>query len=108
ANGVIVITTKRGGFEQDLTVKYTGLTGVAFNQEDNYNLFDGPGLKRFEKYLYQNTNRALGRNWSDNNIANTRTTDWMDVFFSPAIQQNHYFFFCWFKEFSFTYFGWIC
>lgn len=89
ANGVIVITTKRGGFEQDLTVKYTGLTGVAFNQEDNYNLFDGPGLMEFERYLYQKTNRAIGRNWRDNDIANARTTDWMDVFFSPAIQQNH-------------------
>src|SRR5690606_22680131 len=26
ANGVIVITTKRGSFDQDLTIKYSGLT----------------------------------------------------------------------------------
>ena len=89
ANGVIVITTKRGSFEQDLAVKYVGLTGIAFNQKDHYNTFDGPGLKRFEKYLYQNTGGTVGANWSENNIRNTKTTDWMDVFFSPAIQQNH-------------------
>lgn len=89
ANGVIVITTKRGGFDQDLKVKYVGLTGVVFNQTDNYNTFDGPGLKRFEKYLYQNTRGSVGRNWPENNINSTTTTDWMDYFFSPAIQQNH-------------------
>jgi len=89
ANGVIVITTKRGSFDQDLSIKYTGLTGVVFNQKDHYNLFDGPGLKRFEKYLYQNTGGAVGRNWPENDINRTQTMDWMDFFFSPAIQQNH-------------------
>jgi len=87
ANGVIVITTKRGGFDQDLSIKYSGLTGIQYLQDNHYNLFDGKGLMEFENYTMKNYN--IGNRWTANDIANSPNTDWADIFFAPAIQQNH-------------------
>ncbi len=89
ANGVIVITTKRGGFDQDLSIKYSGLTGVQYLQDNQYNLMDGKGLKALEKHMYTNYNGAIGKNWTATEIANAPTTDWENTFFRPAVQQNH-------------------
>ena len=89
ANGVIVITTKRGSFDQDLTIKYSGLTGIQYLQDNKYNLLDGSGLRSLEKHLYAGYNGALGRNWTAAQIANSPNTDWENIFFRPAIQQNH-------------------
>lgn len=89
ANGVIVITTKRGGFDQDLTIKYSGLTGMQYLQDNKYNLLDGSGLRALEKHLYSGYGGAIGRNWTAAQIANSPNTDWENIFFRPAIQQNH-------------------
>src|SRR5690606_17946906 len=40
ANGVIVITTKRGSFESDLSVRYIGTTGISSIQRNQYNLMN--------------------------------------------------------------------
>ena len=88
ANGVVVITTKRGGFNQDLSIKYSGLTGVQYLQDNQYNLFDGKGLMEFQKYASKSWN-GVGINWSQSDIDNATTTDWANIFFAPAIQQNH-------------------
>lgn len=89
ANGVIVITTKRGAFDQDLSIKYSGLTGIQYLQKEHYNLFDGPGLMKFERYAFDSYNGIMGKKWNEKDIQNATTTDWADVFFGPAVQQNH-------------------
>src|SRR5690606_16043219 len=82
ANGVIEVTTKRGSFEQDLTVKYVGTTGISSLQNHNYNLMSGSDLMRFER-------EAGAMNWSDKEIEEARNVDWLDMFFSNAISQSH-------------------
>lgn len=82
ANGVIEVTTKRGSFEQDLTIKYVGSTGVSSLQSHNYNLMSGADLMRFER-------EAGAINWTDSEIENARNVDWLDMFFNEAISQSH-------------------
>lgn len=82
ANGVIVITTKRGSFNQDLSVKYSGLTGVQFLQDNNYNLMNSRELMTFE-------NKVGVGSWTPEDMNNAVNTDWQNIFFAPAIQQNH-------------------
>lgn len=88
ANGVVVITTKRGGFDQNLSIKYSGLTGVQYLQDNQYDLFDGQGLMEFQKYAYDSWG-TVGINWTQSQIANAANIDWENIFFAPAIQQNH-------------------
>ncbi len=89
ANGVIVVTTKGGSFDQDLVIKYVGNTGVSTLQKNNYDAMNGKELRAFEKSVYQQTAGAKGRNWSNNQINNAPNQDWLDYFFRPAITQSH-------------------
>src|SRR5690606_30456249 len=90
ANGVIEVTTKRGSFEQDLQVKYSGSTGISFLQNNHYNLMNGQELKRFENAYYQAQDPGSTPVYSDDEIANnTVNADWLGYFFKPAVSQNH-------------------
>ena len=89
ANGVIVVTTKNGSFDQSLSIKYVGNTGVSTLQNNHYGLMNGQELRQYEKYAYAQTNGARGRNWTNNQINNAPNQDWLDYFFKPAISQNH-------------------
>lgn len=89
ANGVIVVTTKGGSFDQDLTIKYVGNTGVSTLQKNHYEAMNGQELRAFEKSVFQQTGGAKGRNWSANQINNSPNQDWLDHFFRPAITQSH-------------------
>jgi len=84
ANGVIVVTTKRANFEQDLQIKYSGTTGISTVQRHNYNLMDGAELMRFENQTEGNVQR-----WKDSEIENAPNVDWIDHFFREAISTNH-------------------
>lgn len=89
ANGVIEVTTKRGSFEQDLTIKYVGTTGVSFLQNNKYDLMNAQELMRFENAYYQAQDPGSTPVHSQNKIDNTVSSDWLDYFFNPAISQNH-------------------
>lgn len=89
ANGVLVVTTKSGSFDQNLTIKYVGNTGVSTLQNNKYGLMNGKELRAFERYAFQQTKGAKGRNWSDDQINNAPNTDWLSHFFKPALSQSH-------------------
>lgn len=84
ANGVIVVTTKRASFEQDLQIKYVGTVGVSTLQNHKYNLMGGAELMRYENQTQKNNSR-----WATRDIDNAYETDWMNYFFRNAISQNH-------------------
>lgn len=84
ANGVIVVTTKRASFEQDLQIKYVGNIGVSSLQNNKYNFMGGAELMRFENQTQLNNVR-----WAQKDINNAYETDWLDVIFRDAISQNH-------------------
>ena len=89
ANGVIVVTTKGGSFDQDLVIKYVGNTGVSTLQKNHYDAMNGKELRAFEKSVFQQTGGAKGRNWTNNQVNNAPNQNWLDYFFRPAITQSH-------------------
>ena len=86
ANGVIVITTKRGSFDADLSIRYIGTTGVSAIQENHYNLMN---TSQYDEFLrvgrgyYPGIGSALT---ADQKAINT---DWVDVFFTNPLNQSH-------------------
>jgi len=84
ANGVIVVTTKRASFEQDMQIKYVGNVGVSSLQKHKYNLMEGHELMLFENQTQKNAVR-----WNTNELRGARNTNWIDVFFRDAITQSH-------------------
>lgn len=89
ANGVIVVTTKGGSFDQDLTIKYVGSTGFSTLQKNDYKLMNGSELRAFERDAFVSTNGAIGKRWTNNQIANSPNQDWLDYFFRTAVSQSH-------------------
>jgi TonB-linked SusC/RagA family outer membrane protein len=86
ANGVIVITTKRGGFESPLTMKYSSTTGFTELQHNKYDVMSSQELLRTEKlYGY-----GLGSTFTDDQInAYGIDTNWKKYFFRTGVSQNH-------------------
>lgn len=86
SNGVIVITTKRGGYETPLTFQYSGMTGVAFSQSDDYNLMNSKDYLPLEREL----GVGIGVGMTDEEIANYAVnTKWKDQFMRTALNQSH-------------------
>ena len=86
ANGVIVITTKRGSFESDLGIRYIGTTGVSSIQRNQYDLMTTSEYSDFVDQAivdYPGVGRAL------RDAEKAINTDWTDVFFNDAITQTH-------------------
>lgn len=87
ANGVILITTKRGkeGGKNEVTYNYT------FSQqkvEKVYKLLDGPQLAQLMKEAYENAKLAVPAYCQDPASVVTRT-DWLDEIFRTASTHNH-------------------
>lgn len=85
ANGVIIIKTRQGGFNEGLKINYTGIIGVSSTQGQEYDLMDSQEQLRLER----DQGAGLGASLTDAEIAAFGTTDWLDVFFRNALSQNH-------------------
>lgn len=111
ANGVIVITTKSGEYNQPLNVQYTYLGSISQLQDNNYKLMDsqqqlrlerafgaGLGGSRIQSSGFDDPNTYP--NWvdpsrtdntllTDEEIAGAPNTDWVNFFFRDAVAHNH-------------------
>lgn len=85
ANGVILITTKRGGYNQPLKVTYNGYTAVSYFNKDDYDMMDAKELLTLEKE--QQT--GYGFTLDDKDISIYEGIDWRDVFFRAGNTQSH-------------------
>ncbi|MGM0635561.1 MAG: SusC/RagA family TonB-linked outer membrane protein [Bacteroidota bacterium] len=86
ANGVIVVTTKRGNYEQALKIEYNGTMGFNDMQEHSYNTMSSRQLLSLEN------SRGVGRGaqLSQQEIDEYDVeTDWQDVFFRQGLTQSH-------------------
>lgn len=85
ANGVIVIKTRQGSFNQGLQINYTGIMSFSTLQDNDYNLMDSQQQLTLEK------ERGAGRGatLTDQEIALAPTFDWADYFFDTGLTQNH-------------------
>jgi len=86
ANGVIIIKTKTGSFEQELQINYTGIISVsALQVTDPYDLTTGSQQLLLEREL----NRGRGATLTDTEIAEAPNFNWLDFFFRQGLTQNH-------------------
>ena len=95
ANGVILITTKRGERDGRLTISYDGYVG----QQNVVALPERVGIGDYIHLINEAyTNAGLEPKYSDeyiqNSVAGTDRvrypdTDWMDVLWDPALQMDH-------------------
>ncbi|MEM1340431.1 MAG: SusC/RagA family TonB-linked outer membrane protein [Bacteroidota bacterium] len=86
ANGVIVIKTRQGSFNQKLQITYQGL--VEFSNLIDQQRYD---LYNSQEQLFLERDRGVGRGvgLSDAEIGEFTTTDWPNTFFRTAIAQQH-------------------
>jgi len=88
ANGVIVITTKKGKVGEDLKFRYTGTYGYNELQEQPFELMNSGEILRFQRA----NGAGLGNGLTDaeiNAIAAQANTDWVDVFFRKGTSITH-------------------
>ena len=86
ANGVILIETRRGGFNQKLQISYN--TVLEFSNLVNNGRYD---LNNSQQQLLLERDRGvgLGNGLTDAEIGEFTTTDWPEEFFRTAITQQH-------------------
>lgn len=86
ANGVIIITTKRGNAKPgEVQVNYSYQWSTSGLQDNDYDLMDSQ-----EQFAIENeVGRGRGASLSDSAIAAAPTTDWADYFFSEGVAHNH-------------------
>ena len=88
ANGVIIIKTKVGSYNQGLKVSYSGLTSFSNLQSNDYNLMNS----REQLQLEKDYGSGFGATLSDVELearARQTNTDWLDVFFNTGLTQTH-------------------
>jgi TonB-linked SusC/RagA family outer membrane protein len=85
ANGVIVIKTRNGNFDQPLEIRYTGILSYTSLQDAKYDLLNSQqqlGLERQQ-------GAGRGATLTEAEIASFPTFDWVDYFFRTGLTQNH-------------------
>ncbi|MDO5510410.1 MAG: SusC/RagA family TonB-linked outer membrane protein [Weeksellaceae bacterium] len=86
ANGVIVITTKSGRYNQDLEVNVNSMMGMFTLPTHDYNLANA----RQSLTLQNRANSGFGATLTQEQIDNWGTdTDWLGHFFNYGINQQH-------------------
>ena len=86
ANGVIVVTTKKGSFESPLNIKYNGITSFTTIQDNKYHKMNASQLLTLEKAYGE----GYGASLTDEQIAAFGGgTDWYDEIFRTGVSQNH-------------------
>lgn len=88
SNGVILITTKKGKFNEGLKFQYSNSYGFSKLQPQKIELFDSAEILRWQR----DNGAGDGVGLSDQQIAaiaGQTNTDWYDVFFRTATTMSH-------------------
>ncbi|QBQ42285.1 SusC/RagA family TonB-linked outer membrane protein [Sphingobacterium psychroaquaticum] len=106
ANGVIVITTKRGVAGKDY-INYSTKQGLTLSPKNGFDFMNSSEKLAYERQLYndfhpvyggravqlllQADNGVISREQADQEIAQLGqvNTDWINVLYNPAYQQSH-------------------
>ena len=95
ANGVIIITTKRGQKDQPLKVDYSGYFGVDYIPKGVYDVMNADQYSQYLGQACANSNTPLPSGYSLNSATgkysfqDNTNTDWFDEVFKTGIRQNH-------------------
>ncbi len=85
ANGVIIIKSRQGSFNEKLEISYRGITGITELQDQDYDLMNSQEQLRLERSF----GSGIGVGLTDDEINEFETTNWDEVFFRQGISQNH-------------------
>jgi TonB-linked SusC/RagA family outer membrane protein len=88
ANGVIVIRTKRGRYDQKMSFRYTSQFGFSELQKLNMELMSSRQLLQFQKQY----NVGVGATLTDAELearAAQTNTYWSDIFFRTGVTKSH-------------------
>lgn len=86
ANGVIMITTKKGNYSERTRIRYSTQFGVSILQSPKYNYASSRELLTMQKGY----GVGLGAKMTDDQIASYNIdTNWRKIFFRPAVTQSH-------------------
>ena len=88
ANGAIVITTKKGKFNQALSFRYTTTFGYNELQDQPFELMNSSEILNFQRTY----NEGLGAGLADAEIAaiaSQANTNWADIFFRKGTTMSH-------------------
>ncbi|MGS0748175.1 SusC/RagA family TonB-linked outer membrane protein [Halpernia sp. GG3] len=86
ANGVILITTKTGRFNQKISLRYSAIFGVSTLQDPKYKYANASQELTLQKRFGVGLGATLTQSQID---AYPINTNWRNVFFAPAITQSH-------------------
>ena len=95
ANGVIIITTKRGQKDQPLKVDYNGYFGVDYIPSGVYNVMNADQYSQYLGQAASNSNTPLPGGYSLDSATgayhfmDNTDTDWFKEVFKTGIRQNH-------------------
>jgi len=98
ANGVIVIKTRTGGFNEKLSIRYNGILSFSELQDNDYNIMNSQQLLEYERERGNGAgagnstsvfNPGDGSPLTDQQIANAPNFSWRDFFFRTGITENH-------------------
>jgi TonB-linked SusC/RagA family outer membrane protein len=98
ANGVIVIKTRQGSFNQGLRINYNMFVGFNTLQDNDYNYMSSQQLLTYERTRGTGAgagnstgvfNPGAGSPMTDAQIAAAPDFQWLDFFFKTGVTQNH-------------------
>ncbi|MCC1483939.1 SusC/RagA family TonB-linked outer membrane protein [Winogradskyella immobilis] len=98
ANGVIVIKTRQGGFNEGLKINYNGFVAYSSLQDDDYDVLGAQDLLRYERSRGNGAgagnsnslfNPGNGTPLTDAQIAAAPNFNWTDFFFRTGVTQSH-------------------
>jgi TonB-linked SusC/RagA family outer membrane protein len=87
ANGVIIITTKRGSFDNPIGVTINGYAGVT-NRIKTLDVLDAPSLSLLKQEAYNNDGLPIPPIWLDKQYQ-TQKTNWQEALLQQGVTQNY-------------------
>lgn len=87
ANGVILITTKRGGFDQKTRLTLNAYRGTS-NAIKTIDVLDAPTLASLKRERYTNDGIAVNAIWNES-AYQVQRTDWQNELLGQGITQNY-------------------
>ncbi|GGB95348.1 SusC/RagA family TonB-linked outer membrane protein [Dyadobacter sediminis] len=87
ANGVIIITTKRGSFDNPIGLTVNGYAGVT-NRIKILDVLDAPSLSALKREAYKNDGLPVPAIWQDPQYQ-TQKTNWQEELLQQGVTQNY-------------------
>ncbi len=87
ANGVIIVTTKRGKFDNPIALTVNGYVGIT-NRIKTLDVLDAPSLASLKREAYTNDGLPIPEIWKDTKYQ-TQLTNWQDELLKQGVTQNY-------------------